>query len=347
MNSDIVIGIGHPAHVHFYKNAIKELSESGYKVHVVSKRRPLAIDLLQNYGIEHKVAGRLRIQHDSLLKTALSFASFELDMINEARKHNPSVVTGVGNIPLSHASAIFDCESLIFTDTEHAELANRITFPFADRIYTPDCYIGDIGIKQVRYPSYHELAYLHPKRFEPDPTVLDDVNVNPDDSFVILRLVAWNAIHDMGDSGFENLHDIVTALEETGVEVFITSEAPLPESVSDRRLTIEPHRIHDLMYYADLFIGESATMATESAVLGTPAIFVSSSRRGYTNELEDEYGLVFNYSGPNRQINGLNQAISILDEYDETVWRKRREQLLKEKIDTTDFIIDQITSRQS
>ena len=34
------------------------------------------------------------------------------------------------------------------------------------------------------------------------------------------------------------------------------------------------------MYYADLFVGESATMASEYAVLGTPAIFVSTSRRG-------------------------------------------------------------------
>jgi predicted glycosyltransferase len=47
------------------------------------------------------------------------------------------------------------------------------------------------------------------------------------------------------------------------------------------------------MYYADLFIGESATMASESAVLGTPAIFVSTLQAGVLNEIEEKYGLLY------------------------------------------------------
>ena len=40
--------------------------------------------------------------------------------------------------------------------------------------------------------------------------------------------------------------------------------------------------IHHVLYYANLFIGESATMATESAVLGIPARYPSPRRDAAT-----------------------------------------------------------------
>lgn len=342
---NVLIGIGHPAHVHFYRNAIDELQSQGYSVHVVTKRRNLAIELLDGYNIEYTIAGRSKIQHSNPLAMGLAFLHFEYEVIREVRRHEPNVVTGIGNIPLSHASAIFDCSSVIFTDTEHATFANKITFPFADYIVTPECFEQDVGPKQVRYPGYHELAYLHPNRFDPDPSILHDVGLDQDDRFVILRVVDWNAIHDAGDSGFENVEDVVESLEATGVRVFITAESDIPESVEHCKLSISPHRIHHLMKYADLFIGESATMATESAVLGTPSIFVSTSRRGYTNELENKYGLVYNYSGPNRQALALSKACSVLQNYDPDIWNRRRKRMLEDKTDTTQFLIEEIESK--
>jgi len=98
------------------------------------------------------------------------------------------------------------------------------------------------------------------------------------------------------------------------------------------------------MYYADLYVGESATMATESAVLGTPAVFVSSSRRGYTDELEAEYGLVSNFSEDDRHERGIERAISILNDYDRQSWQRKHDRLLEDKVDTTMFILEMIRS---
>ena len=339
---DIVVGLGHPAHVHFYRNPINELETRGHEVHVVTKKRPLAIDLLNAYNIEHEVAGRWRIQHHNRLKTGLSFFSFEFDVINAVGKYNPDVVTGIGNIPLAHASSIFDCTSVIFTDTEHASFANSITFPFADYIYTPEFCRSDIGPKHRKYPSYHELAYLHPTRFTPDPNVLDKIGLNEDDRFVILRTVDWNAIHDVGDSGIDCIHDIVEGFERRGTNVLITAEGEIPEPLTDRRISIESHRIHNLMYYADLYIGESATMATESAVLGTPAIYISTYECGNTNELDEQYGLVFNYHNDERQQDAFERAISILEDYSTEEWERRRKRMLEDRIDLTPFIVDKL-----
>ena len=340
---DVIVGLGHPAHVHFYRNTIDELETRGYDVHVITKERPLAIDLLNAYNIKHDVAGRGRIQHENPLKTGLSFFSFECDVIRTVRQYSPEVVTGIGNIPLAHASSIFDCTSLIFTDTEHASFANSITFPFSDYIYTPTCFQLNIEENQIHYPSYHELAYLHPDRFTPDPGVLDNVGINSDERFVILRTVAWNAIHDAGDSGIDSIIEVVEQIEDQGVRVLITAEDDLPKSLKKYQISIDPHRIHNLQYYADLFLGESATMAAESAVLGTPSIFVSTVNLGYMEELEHEYGLVWNFSGGSRQINAMNTAISILQNYDQELWDERRQTMLYDKIDTTDFIVNRIT----
>jgi predicted glycosyltransferase len=42
----VLIDIGHPAHVHFYKNTIKELEAKGHEVLVTARDKDVAINLL-------------------------------------------------------------------------------------------------------------------------------------------------------------------------------------------------------------------------------------------------------------------------------------------------------------
>ena len=100
--------------------------------------------------------------------------------------------------------------------------------------------------------------------------------------------------------------------------------------------------MHHLMYFADLFIGESASMACESAILGTPAIYVSTSRRGYTDELESCYEMLYSFSDPvTGQDDALHKAEEILEDKDrKKKWQNKRDKLLKEKSDVTKFITE-------
>lgn len=335
-----LVQTSHPAHVHFFKHFIWEADNAGYDVKVIANKRKMVRELLDSYEIEHEVVAE---PANFIVRSQLRFT---LGTYRAAKEFDPDVLLSVGGTSIAHASKFVRGDSYIFYDTEHATIQNAITYPFADRIYTPDCYQGDIGRNQIRYPGYQELAYLHPNRFTPDPSIRELADLNEDERFIILRLVSWEAIHDLGDSGFVNVQDVVRALEDQGVRVLITSEAELPPELKEYRVRVPPHRIHDLMYYADLFIGESATMATESAVLGTPAIFVSSSRRGYTDELEERYGLVFNFSENDRQQRSLEKALSILDGYDPETWSSRRERMLNDKIDATEMMVREILETQ-
>ncbi|WP_101298261.1 DUF354 domain-containing protein [Halegenticoccus soli] len=333
---DYVITIQHPAHVHFFKHVIRALEADGHDVHVFARDKEVAIDLLRAYDIDHEVL--VGGQGGGVVGMVRSQLLYEARLLRRARAVDPDVMAAIGGTAVAHVAPLVGARSVVFTDTEHAP-ANRITFPFADEVWTPECYADDVGPKQVRYPGYHELAYLHPNRFEPDPDVLTARGIDPDERFVVLRLVSWEASHDVGQGGFDDIRDVVERLEATGARVLVTSEAPLPEELEDRRVTVEPHLIHDVLAFADLFVGEGATMAVESAVLGTPALYVNTLRMGYTDEIEAKYGLLYNFQGAYRHGNALDRALSILDGEESADWGARRSRLLADKGDTTEVVL--------
>ena len=81
-------------------------------------------------------------------------------------------------------------------------------------------------------------------------------------------------------------------------------------------------------------------MASEAAILGVPAIYVSNTWRGYLDELEDKYDLVYTISNKDE---ALKKALSLLQVDDiKEKWHYKREKMLDEVIDTVEFMVDVI-----
>jgi predicted glycosyltransferase len=97
--------------------------------------------------------------------------------------------------------------------------------------------------------------------------------------------------------------------------------------------------VHHLLAFAQVVVGESATMSSEAAVLGVPAVFIATTGRGYTDDQEKRYGLVRHYSEDRFQ--DAVRAIESL--FSEGSPRERgiesRERLLAEKIDVTEWMV--------
>ena len=265
----------------------------------------------------------------------------DLALLKLIRYYNPGLLVGVLDPYIAQVGMLTGKPSIIFTDTEHAKLANWLTFPFATTICTPSCFKEKLGLKQIRYNGYHELAYLHPNYFKPDPSVLDELNLTKNDKFIILRFVSWGASHDIRQKGLDTntRKNYVKKLEDYG-SVFITSEAKLTKDFEKYVIRVPPEKIHDLLYYATMYIGEGATMATEAGILGTPPIYLSSlvGTMGNFDELEKEYELVYSFTDPNK---ALKKAIELLEDKNlKSEWQKKREKLLKEKIDVTKWMTD-------
>jgi len=157
------------------------------------------------------------------------------------------------------------------------------------------------------------------------------------DPFVLLRFVSWSAVHDRGEAGFSSEVKLKLVKElSKHIKVFISSENKLPEDLEQFKLPVSPEKLHDVLFYSNLYIGEGATTASECAMLGTPAIYVNSLSAG-TLEEQEKLGLHFSFRNPDRV---LEKALEILSNPKfKAENRNRRDNMLKQTIDVTAFMV--------
>ena len=334
----VLVHIGHPAHVHVFKNTIRNLERDGYEVYITAMDKEIAIRLLDSYGFSYEVVGK---NVKGLINKAFNMMKVDLKLLKTVKKSGADLLVSIGSPYLAYVSAVVRRPHLSFEDTDtKSSKYDWFLLPFTIHV-RPTCYMEKPFRPEIRYAGYHELAYLHKNHFKPDINVLSDFNLSLDDKFIVMRFVSWDAHHDITDKGFTDIINAVKSLEHHG-RILITSEKKLPNELEKYRIVVPSDKIHHLLSFAALYLGESATMASECAMLGTPAIFVSTSRRGYTDELESKYGLVYTFSDPEKgQEDALEKALKLLENDNiKREWIEKREKMLNDKIDVTQFMTD-------
>lgn len=337
----VFIDIGHPAHVHYFKNLIKILQSSNTSFVITSRNKEMAHYLLNKNNISFIDRGK---GSDTVFGKLLYMLKANFNILKIALKTKPDLFISFGAPYVAQVSFLLNLPSITIDDTENAKLGQLFYRYFTDLILTPNTFYRSFGGKQHSFNGYMELAYLNPKYFSPDLSVLDDLNIQENETFIILRFVKWKAHHDIGHNGISNKNKIllVNKLLSFG-KVFISSETALPNELIQYKLNISPEKIHSVLFYSSLFYGESATMASESAVLGTPAIYIDNDGRGYTDEQEKKYGLVYNFTESiSDQKKSVKKALEILENNDKKIWQEKRKKMLDEKIDVTAFLIEEI-----
>ncbi len=346
----ILIDINHPAHVHLTRNMYHELVKRGHEIIVACKDIPSAQALLDLYHIPYINIGH---KDDSLAKKGLDQLVYNWRIWKLVHKHK--IELGIGSsINIAHVSKLSKMSSIILDDDddEVEPLFAKYAHPFADVVLSPQD-TPRVTKKVIYYPAYHELAYLHPNRFTPDPSVLDDagihyerdakgnvVNVEP---YFVMRFNAFKAHHDVGVVGLtiENKRRMVQLLSQHG-KVFITTERNIDEEFLPYQLRVPQDKVHSLLYYATMFVGDSQTMTSEAAVLGTPSIRCNTfvGRIHYLEEEEHRYALTYGFRPENSEamFSRVNELLAMGTAALKAEWAKRRAVLLSEKIDYTAFL---------
>lgn len=335
---NILIDIAHPAHVHLIKNTYYELTNKGHKVIVTVKDIPSAVQLLNILEIPFIYLGG---KSDSLIGKAFLQLKFNYLLWKVVLREKIDIAFG-SSLTIAQLSKYTKVKSIILDDDDDdvEPLFVKYAHPAADHILSPACTIRRTQ-KMIGYSGYHELAYLHPNRFNPDESVLSEIGVLPGEKYFILRFNAFKAHHDVGVQGLslENKRQLISLLERYG-KVFITTERNIDDEFKPYQLKVSPDKAHSLMYYATMLVGDSQTMTSEAAVLGTPAIRCNTfvRRISYLEEEEFKYNLTYGFLPENSdslfsKINELLEMPNIKNE-----WKKRRENMLKDKIDVTAFL---------
>ncbi len=331
----ILIDILHPAHVHFFRHFRTEIIGRGHEVVVTARAKDVAVDLLDEFSIPHEV---LSVQQSGF-GLAGELATRTTRLVHRARRYRPTVLTGIMGPSIALAGKMLRIPTVVFYDTEFASRTNRFVYPLSSYVCTPDSYNAPVRGNHVTYPGYHELAYLHPDRFSPDRGRLAAFDLEPDENYSVVRFVSWEASHDTGEVALtpHQKHRIVKELGRYGT-VLVSSESPLPSDLTENALRGPASDIHHLMAFARVVVGESATMSSEAAVVGTPAVFIATTGRGYTDDQERRYGLVRSFTPQDFEA-ALPAAVEMAQMPRE--WRvERRTQLLSDKIDVTSWMID-------
>lgn len=333
---NILIDVNHPAQVHYFRNLYHELS-CKHKVLLTTKDIPMQTRLLKAYDVPYITYGA---KSTGLAAKALKQIRYDLQCYGMLREHNIDIAWGasVSNV---HASLFGKTVSIATTDSDLAvlPLAAKFVYPLADYVMTPDALAFQKMKKQLCYPSYQELAYLHPKRFKPDPGVLHECGIAEMEPYFILRFTAFKAHHDIGMYGLsrEQKKELINTLEDYG-RVFITSEVDDP-LYRKYALPVSPEKIHSLLYYAGMLVCDSQTMTTEAAILGTPAFRCNTFAGKLTviEEIEKKYDLAFSYHPRHFDwmMKKIRQVLSMSDA--KAQWAEKRSAMLNDKIDVTSF----------
>ena len=330
----ILIDIGHPAHVHYFRNFIKLMQDKGHEFLISARNKEVSQILLLNYGISYFDRGRG--SNNLFGKFAHAFNADSL-ILKQARLFKPDLFLSFASPYAAHVATLLNKPHISFTDTENAKLGIMSFSPFTDCIITPDAFKGNFGSKHIKFRGFMELCYLHPKYFKPNQSILSELDLIGKDSFALLRFVSWGANHDLGQTGIPDVAKIELANRLSGsMKVLISSEGKMPDELNKYKIQISPEKIHDVLAVASLYIGEGATMASECAMLGTPAIYVNSLTAG-TIEAQQSYGLLFgyrNYVGVLSKVEELLQNPSLKQEF-----IQKRDRMLKDQIDVTAFMV--------
>ena len=335
----IAIFLGHPAHYYIFKNVIETFKNKGVNFHIVIKKKDILEEILIKSGLTFTTIREGR--NDSVLGLLNSVLKMEIGMLKFIKANKIDLLIGSTLSFAARKIAGIDVLAIGEDDADVVPNYAKMVYPFANFVISPNvCDNAKWNNKSIKYHSYHELAYLHPNHFTPNKTVVEQY-FSADRPYAIMRFAKLNAHHDKGIQGInteiaQRLIDIL----KPHVDIYITAERELEPQFEQYRIKINPLHMHHVMAFAQLYIGDSQTMAAEAGVLGVPFVRFNDfvGRIGYLRELEDVYQL-----GYGIKTNELPKLYSVVESLismpnRNEIYAQRRAKMLSEKIDYAQFL---------
>lgn len=338
---NVLISISHPAWAHQFNNIIKLLKKRGHNVVVLVIKKDRNWEILDEYGIEYIVVGNSTGR--GKIDKAFIVLTSTIKHLYYGIKYKADVYIGRPSPMMAIASFLHRKKNIAYCDTERSVESLWFSKKLSYKILTPKMYRKNLGKVQKRVETFKELFYLHPNYFKPNSKDLELVGLKEKDKFTFVRFVAWNASHDIGYRGFSNEDKmkLIKHLEKYG-KVLVSSEEKLPKEFDKYIIKVPHKKLHSIMSFAQLFVGDGLTMAFECNVMGVHAIFSSELTSGAGDEMEKVYNLLYQIDDRENMLEKtIKKSKELLEEKNLRLeGQKKLQKLLKDKIDINQWWVN-------
>lgn len=148
---DLIVNIGHPADVHFFKNMIWDLEKKGHNIKITARDKDVTLNLLDTYNLKYERLGK---HHKGQINKAIGMLKFDYRLYKVAKKFKPDILTGFGSPYAVHVAKLIGRSSIIFTDTEHSKEQYLLYSSLTDVVCTPSCF------KRKLNPKKHVTSHI-------------------------------------------------------------------------------------------------------------------------------------------------------------------------------------------
>ncbi|MEG0640154.1 MAG: hypothetical protein RR824_08935 [Clostridia bacterium] len=338
-----MISIDHPAWAHQFRPILGLMKARGDQVRTLAIEKDGDTALLQSFGIPYVLCAHSTGKN--VFEKGCLFLGLCLNHAWHALRYQPEILIGRASPMMAVAAWAARKPHLIYEDTEVSKFSLRICKRLSTKIITPRTFLTDLGAKQERLDTYKELFYLHPSVFTPNKQVLRDAGFQPDEPYILVRFVAWNASHDIGKHGLNDADKLalVKRLEKYG-RVYVSDEGSTSDALRPYLLKTPYELVHHVLAFAQLVYSEGATMASEAVVLGTHALYVNTIVSGSTKEQAERFHLLYNFNeGEDRYERATAQAEELLAMPDlVALGREKQQVLLSQKVDINRYYMSEM-----
>ncbi len=332
----IIVDIAHPAHVNFFKYALRALAREGHQVMITGLRRGKLPSILENELAEFPVhyVGRHRGTKFSIIVEANLLKFFRLFFL--VLSERPDFGLSVGSFTLGGVLKLFGKPNVQFDDDPERPVNVFLEKLTSTRLFFPPIVAPQPNVGTMN--ALKEWAYLSPRYFTANADELFSYNLVPK-HYIFVREVSTGSLN-YADQEANTIASFAAQLPEHYPVLLSLEDKQMIGSYPDHWMILQEPvpDIHSLLYYSCLVISSGDSMAREGALLGVPSVYVGS-RDMKANAMMKDRKMLFQCSASEApdlidRIIGKKLAIPDQDDF--------RAQLLAEWDDITQLIIRQI-----
>jgi predicted glycosyltransferase len=273
-------------HVHVLRPIIVELERRGHRVEITARDYGQTLPLLEFYRLKACRIGRHGGKNR--LRKYISFATRTLSLLFFTFGKKFDVAFSHGSRSIVPVARLLRLPLVSLGDYEHTA-SPKFMGSWTRLLLIPDVIPVEAfaarGMSRDRicgYPGLKEDLYVHD--FQPDPSFLNELHINPKSILILIRPPATMAHYAVKKSSvvFDQVVDYLCGLSHVQLILLPRTRQQgeeLKAVVSKRCYTniVIPSKVYNgpsLIWYSDLVISGGGTMNREAAALGMPVFSI-------------------------------------------------------------------------